>query len=125
MVSLLIVWVQAGSSGEWRSVSTWNNEDVLAWAEGLANPTFTQLVQTKVCLCWALFHMYILFVLLVYRVSSCVQGMTGSELFLADNQTLVDLGIESESTRQAVLEAVGELKATENNKLQNFYKFKV
>ena len=66
-----------------------------------------------------------MFVLLVYRVSSCVQGMTGSELFLADNQTLVDLGIESESTRQAVLEAVGELKATENNKLQNFYKFKV
>ena len=51
--------------------------------------------------------------------------MTGSELFLVDNQTLVDLGIESESGRQAVLEAVDELRAVESSKLVDFYQFKV
>ena len=54
-----------------------------------------------------------------------MQAVTGSELFLVDNQTLVDHGIESESGRQAVLEAVEELRAVESSKLVDFYQFKI
>ena len=55
----------------------------------------------------------------------CLQVLTGPQLLLVDNQTLVELGIEQEFRIQTILEAIEQLKAEVNSQPQDFYEFKV
>ena len=54
-----------------------------------------------------------------------MQALTGPQLLLIDNKTLVDFGIEQESRIQTILKAVEQLRSEVNNQPKDFYEFKV
>ena len=58
-------------------------------------------------------------------VCVCVQALTGPQLLLVDDQTLVEFGVEQQFRRQTILQAVDQLRAEEFSQPLDFYQFKV